>query len=77
MKNINLYLLLVLALAAPAFTSCDDDEEGMLPQVCRMTAAEFARVVDGKGENKPWTTADEAPFRSQEELYKHYKEVNR
>ena len=35
------------------------------------------RVVDGKGENKPWTTADEDPFRSQEELYKHYKEVNR
>ena len=32
------------------------------------------RVVDGKGENKPWTTDDETPYRSQEELYKHYKE---
>lgn len=49
MKNINLYLLLVLALAARALTSCDDDEEGALPQLCRMTAAEFARTVDGKG----------------------------
>ena len=49
MKNINLYILLLLALAVPALTSCDDEEEGALPQLCRMTAAEFARTVDGKG----------------------------
>lgn len=33
-------------------------------------------VVDGSGENLPWTTADAAPFRSQEELYKSYKDKN-
>ena len=32
------------------------------------------RVVDGRGENLPWTTGEERPFRSQEELYKHYLE---
>ena len=32
------------------------------------------RIVDGTGENSPWTTEEEAPFRSQEELYKYYKE---
>ena len=32
------------------------------------------RVVDGSGENKSWTTEEETPFRSQEELYKYYKE---
>lgn len=30
-------------------------------------------VVDGTGENRPWTTNSDVPFRSQEELYKHYK----
>lgn len=30
------------------------------------------RVVDGTGENRPWTTEDNIPFRSQEELYNHY-----
>ena len=30
------------------------------------------RIVDGRGENLPWTTGDGRPFRSQEELYKHY-----
>ena len=32
------------------------------------------RVVDGTGENRPWTTEDGVMFRSQEELYKYYKE---
>ena len=32
------------------------------------------RIVDGRGENLPWTTGEEHPFRSQEELYKHYLE---
>lgn len=32
------------------------------------------RVVDGTGENRPWTTEDGVAFRSQEELYKYYKE---
>lgn len=32
------------------------------------------RVVDGTGENRPWTTEDGVVFRSQEELYKYYKE---
>ncbi len=32
------------------------------------------RIVDGSGENLPWKTEDETPFRSQEELYKHYCE---
>ena len=31
------------------------------------------RVVDGKGGNQPWTTEDNMPFRSQEELYNYYK----
>ena len=30
------------------------------------------RVVDGTGRNSPWTTEDNAPFRSQEELYRYY-----
>lgn len=30
-------------------------------------------IVDGTGENRPWTTGDTEPFRSQEELYKSYK----
>ena len=32
------------------------------------------RLVDGTGENRHWTTEDGAIFRSQEELYKYYKE---
>ena len=32
------------------------------------------RIVDGTGENRSWTTSEETPFRSQEELYKYYKE---
>ena len=32
------------------------------------------RIVDGRGENLPWQTNEEQPFRSQEELYKHYLE---
>ena len=35
------------------------------------------RVVDGTGENRPWTTEDNAPFRSQEELYNYYLTQNR
>lgn len=35
------------------------------------------RVVDGTGENRPWTTEDNAPFRSQEELYKAYLNQNK
>lgn len=30
------------------------------------------RIVDGHGENLPWRTEADLPFRSQEELYKHY-----
>lgn len=30
-------------------------------------------MVDGSGENRPWTTDSDVPFRSQEELYKSYK----
>lgn len=30
------------------------------------------RTADGTGQNTPWTTGDGEPFRSQEELYKHY-----
>lgn len=32
------------------------------------------RVVDGTGENLYWTTEESAPFRSQEELYKYYRD---
>lgn len=31
-------------------------------------------IVDGSGENCPWTTDSDVPFRSQEELYKSYKD---
>lgn len=31
-------------------------------------------IVDGSGENHSWTTESDVPFRSQEELYKSYKE---
>lgn len=34
------------------------------------------RVVDGSGENLSWSTEENVPFRSQEELYKYYKENN-
>lgn len=34
------------------------------------------RIVDGTGENRPWTTEDNLPFRSQEELYKYYLDEN-
>lgn len=33
-------------------------------------------IVDGTGENRPWTTADGTPFRSQEELYKSYEYID-
>ncbi len=33
------------------------------------------RIVDGSGRNLPWTTEDPTPFRSQEALYNHYKEI--
>lgn len=32
------------------------------------------RIVDGMGENRPWTTEDGEAFRSQEQLYLHYRE---
>lgn len=35
------------------------------------------RVVDGTGENRPWTTEDNEPFRSQEELYNYYLSENK
>ncbi|MFI3266799.1 MAG: RNA degradosome polyphosphate kinase [Rikenellaceae bacterium] len=35
------------------------------------------RIVDGTGKNLPWTTKDNEPFRSQEELYKYYLEQNK
>ena len=35
------------------------------------------RIVDGRGENLPWTTGEGRPFRSQEELYKHYAEAKK
>lgn len=30
-------------------------------------------IVNGSGDNRPWTTDSDIPFRSQEELYKSYK----
>lgn len=33
------------------------------------------RIVDGTGENRPWTTEDGEAFRSQEQLYLHYREL--
>ncbi|WP_455669545.1 RNA degradosome polyphosphate kinase [Phocaeicola sp.] len=35
------------------------------------------RVVDGTGENRPWTTESNEPFRSQEELYNYYVNENK
>ena len=35
------------------------------------------RIVDGRGENLPWQTGEERPFRSQEELYLHYLELEK
>ena len=32
------------------------------------------RIVDGTGENRPWTTEDGEALRSQEQLYLHYRE---
>lgn len=32
------------------------------------------RIVDGTGENRPWTTEDGGAFRSQKQLYLHYRE---
>lgn len=32
------------------------------------------RIVDGTGENRPWTTEDGEAFRSQKQLYLHYRE---
>lgn len=32
------------------------------------------RIVDGTGENRPWITEDGGAFRSQEQLYLHYRE---
>lgn len=33
------------------------------------------RIVDGTGENRSWTTEDGEAFRSQEQLYLHYREL--
>jgi polyphosphate kinase len=35
------------------------------------------RVVDGTGENRPWTTESNESFRSQEELYNYYVNENK
>jgi len=35
-----------------------------------------ARIVDGSGKNILNGLPDEAPFRSQEELYKYYKKMS-
>lgn len=35
------------------------------------------RAVDGTGKNLPWTTEDNEPFRSQEQIYNYYKEQNK
>lgn len=35
------------------------------------------RIVDGTGENRPWTTENKLPFRSQEELYRYYLNENK
>lgn len=35
------------------------------------------RVVDGTGENHSWTTENDEPFRSQEELYNYYLSENK
>lgn len=35
------------------------------------------RVVDGSGDNRPWTTTDNLPFRSQKELYRYYWDENK
>lgn len=35
------------------------------------------RIVDGTGENRPWATEENVPFRSQEELYNYYLNENK
>ena len=67
MKNINLYLLLLLVLAVPVLTSCEDDEEGVLPVAMRITADEFAERVDGKG----WQYVESHELRSNGKYSRH------
>ena len=67
MKNINLYLLLLLVLAVPVLTSCEDDEEGVLPVAMRITADEFVERVDGKG----WQYVESHELRSNGKYSRH------
>lgn len=67
MKNINLYLLLLLILGAASLTSCEDDEEGVLPVAVRMTADEFADRVDGKG----WQYVESHEIKSNGKFTRH------
>ena len=56
----------------------DNRVEVVTPVYDPAIKADLRTVVDyglhGRGENLPWTTGEERPFRSQEELYKHYLE---
>lgn len=67
MKNINLYFLLLLVLAVPILTSCEDDEEGVLPVAVRITADEFTARVDGKG----WQYVESHEIRSNGKFTRH------
>ena len=49
-----------------------DDLEKVIDYGLRDTMQ--GRIVDGTGENRPWTTEDGGAFRSQEQLYLHYRE---
>lgn len=49
-----------------------DDLEKVIDYGLRDTMQ--GRIVDGTGENRPWTTEDGEAFRSQEQLYLHYRE---
>ena len=49
-----------------------DDLEKVIDYGLRDTMQ--GRIVDGTGENRPWTTEDGGACRSQEQLYLHYRE---
>lgn len=54
---------------------CDPDIQRDLKRIIEFGLKDTAQghIVDGTGRNLPWTTEDNAPFRSQEALYACYK----
>ena len=70
-RNLNSRIEVVTPVYDPAIK---DDLKRVIDYALRDN--QQGRTVDGTGRNRPWHTGDEAaPFRSQEALYEHYRNM--